>query len=118
METICWFCGKRIRPGKATNRHHTLARRYYTGNPNKGNLVVLTHRTCHLLWHREVERGDLSYPFYVVLMQALNYGWLFYAEEATDGCPTDQGFARLVRPLLPRLSAPAERPRTRSQTPA
>ncbi len=91
----CWFCGKRIHPGKTTNRHHTIAKRYFRGNPNQGNLVVLSHRTCHCAWHRDVDRGDLTYPFYIVLMQVTRFGLLAYQEESDDTGSESLGLGEL-----------------------
>lgn len=82
METLCWFCHKRIRPGKACNLHHILCRRYLKGrDPSRGNLIVLVHRSCHTDFNREWDRCDMPYPLFIVYMHAINFGYGLYVEE-------------------------------------
>lgn len=112
METLCWFCHKRIRPGKATNRHHVLPRRYLKGrDADRGNLLVLVHIRCHLKYNREWDRCDMPYPFYIVMLHAIRFGYGIYAEEATHGRSPDSQPARMARPVLPPLPPASQRPR-------
>lgn len=110
METICWFCGKRIRPGKATNIHHVLPRRYLKGrDTDRGNLLVLVHIRCHTRFNREWDRCDMPFPLYIVLMHAVQFGFGIYAPEEPHGRTTDQRTPRLARRELPVLPALPER---------
>lgn len=81
MASTCFFCGKQIWPGKSTNLHHVLPKRYLKGNKNRGNLVVLVHRQCHMLHHKQNDLQTPSFSVFIVWMSLINFGYHVYEQE-------------------------------------
>lgn len=71
----CWFCAKKLTKAEPTDKHHVLPKRYGRRGP-----IMRACVTCHCRFHRQFDNPNLSWPFYLVVMERIDYGFGLFAK--------------------------------------
>lgn len=74
LGNTCFFCGRSVRKGKNTSKHHIMPKRY-----GRETILHLACNTCHQRWHREIDNPQLDFIYYAVVMILVNWGRGIYS---------------------------------------